>query len=81
MARQSRATAIGEQPKAIIQSCGNLLDGQHSDARRRQFDRQRDAIQPMTHLRDGWGVIVCYREIERSRHCALNKQLHGLILS
>ena len=55
VARQ-RAAAAGEQAKAIIQPRGNLGHRQHRHARRRQLDRQRDAVEAPADLRDRRGV-------------------------
>ena len=32
--------------KSVVKAAGDLLEGQHTGARRRQFQRQRDAVQP-----------------------------------
>src|ERR1051325_7938622 len=42
---QRRAAASGEESEAILQATLQLLDGQRAYPRRRQFDRQGDAVQ------------------------------------
>jgi hypothetical protein len=44
--RQGRSASAGEQLEAIIQPGGQLVDAVRGDARRRQFDRQRNAVEP-----------------------------------
>ena len=46
LARQRRPAAAGQQPEAVVQPRGDLLDRQRPHPRRRQLERQRDAVQP-----------------------------------
>ena len=51
LARQRRPAAAGQQPEAVVQPGGDLLDRQRRHPRRRQLERQRDAVQPPADLR------------------------------
>lgn len=44
---QGGATAAGEQAEAIVEFCVDMDDGKESHARRRQFDRERNAVEPL----------------------------------
>ena len=63
LARQRGAAAAGQQPEAVVQPRGDLLRRKHLDARGRQLDRQRDAVQPVADLRDGGRIGVRQREV------------------
>ena len=52
VARQGGAPAAGQDPEAIVEVCGDLLNSEHGGARRRQLDRQRDAVEPPADRRD-----------------------------
>ena len=38
--------------EAVVKVCGDLLNSEHGGARRRQLDRQRDAVEPAAARRD-----------------------------
>ena len=45
VARQRRAATVGQQAKTIVQARGQPFDTEHRRARRRQLDRQGNAVQ------------------------------------
>src|SRR5262249_35478841 len=57
VARQGGATAPRKQAEAIIEPRRDLLWWKDLHARRRQLNRQRNAIQAPADLRDGRGVL------------------------
>ena len=65
LAGQRRAAAAGQQPEAVVQPRRDLLHRQRLHPRRRQLDRQRDAVQPLADLRHGRRVLL--RECELGR--------------
>jgi hypothetical protein len=50
--RQGGATAAGQDPEAIVEVCGDPFNSERGGARRRQLDRQRDAVEPPADRRD-----------------------------
>ena len=52
VARQRGAAAAGEQPEAVVEARGELLDGHRPQPRGGQLDRQRQAVEPPADLRD-----------------------------
>ena len=51
LARQRGAVAAGQQPEAIVQALGDLLDRQRAHARRGELDRERNAVEPPADVR------------------------------
>src|SRR5512133_452735 len=51
VALQCRATPTGQEPEAIIEPRRDLFRRKYSRARRRQLNRQRDAVQAQADLR------------------------------
>ena len=80
LARQRGATATGQQPEAVVQPRGNLFHHEHAHPRRRQLDRQRNAIEPRADLGERRGIRV--RDRKRGLHRArpFREQLHCFIL-
>ena len=78
LAGQGRPAPARQQPEAVVQARGNLLGRQQADPRRRQFNRQRDAIQPGTELHDGGRVRAGNGEAGLDRLSALGEQAHRL---
>ena len=71
-----RAVTAGEQLEAVVQFRADLLRGEQLHARRRQLDRQRDAIQAATDLAHRLcGPLVQY-EVRRNHSRALYEQLY-----
>jgi len=61
----------GQQLESVVESVAHLGGGHRLQPRGSQFDRQRDAIEPTTHL------FHRPRFIGRQRSGALCEQLHG----
>ena len=80
-ARQGIARAAGQKPEAVAQTISDLLDRHHPDARCRQLDRQRDAIQVAADPR--YRRCVLSREHEARAHLAgaLDEQPHRIGLA
>ena len=72
------AVAAGEQPEPPVQSSRQLGGVHRGDARRRQFDRQRDTVEPSTHLRDRVGVAGVDLETGLRALRPLDEQADGL---
>ena len=53
-----------------------ILDTEDADARRCQFERQRDPIEPATNLQNCRHVRIGKAKPIRGRHGALDKQLN-----
>jgi len=47
------AMATGQQPKAVVEACSDLVDAECGEASSRQLDRQWNAVEPLTDLRGG----------------------------
>ena len=78
LARQRGPAAAGEQAEAVVELGQDLLDPQHAGARRRQLERQRDAVEPPADLGDGRRVGVGERELGRDLAGALDEEPHRL---
>ena len=62
MARERRAGAARQQAEAVAQPGGELLGPQQPDARGRELDGQREAVQPGADLDRRGRVLVGQRE-------------------
>ncbi len=71
-----RVLAAGEQPEPRIETTRQLGRGEHRDARGRELDRQRDPVQPSTHLRHRIGVRRVEREARLHRLGPLHEEQH-----
>ena len=80
LAREHDPASSGEEAEPIIQPGGDLFHRQDIDPGRRQFDGERNAIQPLTDLRHGWSVFACDGKPWGGRHCSIEKEAHGLVL-
>ena len=69
----------GQQPVEVGQPPANLIDGQHSHSRRRQLDRQRKPVQPLTNLGHRRLVVLVEGELRICSRGALGEQRHGVI--
>ena len=78
LARLRRACAAGEQSESIIQPRIDLLHRQRANARRRQLQRQRYAVEPDAQLRDRRGARRGQRETGLLLSGPLDEQLYGL---
>ncbi len=79
MAGQRGATAAGEQPESIRQSCGDLLDGQRTQPRGGQLDRERQTIEPTDDLDDRSDRLGVDREIRADGGGPIGEQARGRI--
>ena len=53
MPGQGRTAAAGEQVETVVEAVQELLDRQDLEARCRELDRHRDAVEPPAHRGDG----------------------------
>ena len=58
LAGQRRPAAACEQVETVIQASCNLFDAQHRQTCCRQFDGQRDTIEPVRDLSDSRRILV-----------------------
>lgn len=74
MPRQRRPTAGGEQSETVIKPRRNLLNRQHLDSGRRQFNRQGNSVEAQAELGDR--ACIVGGEPETGPDCggSLNKQ-------
>ena len=79
MSLGSVAGATAQQPGLIVQSPRDLLGRQNLDARRRQFDGQRQAFQPDTDRRHGLDILGAERELRLDEPAPVHKQRHRRI--
>lgn len=59
MARTGGSAATGEQPERVVETPGDLIDGEHPRTRSGEFDYQGHPVEPPTdvcHGRSGLGV-------------------------
>jgi hypothetical protein len=77
---QRRSDPARQETEAIVHTLRDLLHAHRAHARRRQFDRQRDAVQTTTGLRDGSGVLSGQAEVGSMGARPLQEQPHGVIL-
>ena len=76
---QPGPSAIGQEAKAIVQPSGQLPDAQSRHASGGQFERQRDAIQPLTDLHHGGRVLRRHGEARLRLLGPRGKELDGLV--
>src|SRR5262249_11674182 len=74
------APAAREECQAAFESAEQRGWRQQPYARRRQFERERQSVEPDANLGDGCGVGVGQLEIRSGGSRALGKQLYGLDL-
>ena len=79
MSRQGRTAPSGEETKAVVQAIADLLHGQDSGSHRRELNRERQAVEPPAHSRNG--NLVCPGQLEGagSGRGPLSKEHHGLV--
>ena len=75
MSRQSSATAARQNVETVIEVCRQLANSEDANSCRCQFQRQRNAVEPATYLKNSRHVGIREGEAIRGRHCALVKQL------
>jgi hypothetical protein len=71
--RQRCPAAARQQPQPVVQPRRHLLGRQRRHPRRRQLDRQRDAVQPPADLRHRRRVLGGEGEVRPGRGRALTK--------
>ena len=58
LARKDVAAAAGEHPEALVEPFAQLFWAEHLHARSRQFDRQRNAVEPAADVRHDRRIFV-----------------------
>ena len=71
------ARPIRKDPESVVQSRQYLSRRQHLHSRRRQFDRQRDAIEPVAYPGDGRSVFLGHGEGRAGGARAIRKETDG----
>ena len=79
MARQGGAPAARQNPKSVVEVVRQFPHAEDIDARRRQLERQRQAVEPATNLQTRRHVGIVEDEALRGRHGTLAEQLNGRI--
>src|ERR1700682_6217017 len=73
---QSRSAAARQHSKAIIQTCGDLLEPKGGVVSWRQIDGQRNGIEAPTDFKNWREVLYSRREIRVQRACRGDEELH-----
>ena len=69
------ASGPDQQPETVVEPVAQLRRGHRHHSGRRQFDRQRDTVQPSTDLDYGGRVVtVGDRKVSRETLCAFDEQ-------
>ena len=76
MPRQCGPTSAGQQAEAIVQARDDLREAERGDAGRREFDRQRYAVETAAKRRDGMEVIAARRKGRMRGRRPLDEQRH-----
>jgi hypothetical protein len=74
LARQSSATAPGEDSEPMVEHPGKTLNPEHLDLHRRQLDGQRQAIELAADLAKCWSVGIGQRKIAAAFQGAFAEQ-------
>jgi hypothetical protein len=77
MPRQGGAPAARQNPKPIVEVVRQFPHAEDIDARRRQLERQRNAVKPAANFQNCRHFGVIEDEAVRGRHSALVEQLDG----
>jgi hypothetical protein len=75
---RDRRAAARQQPEDIVEPVPDVARRQYPRPRGRQFERQRDAVQPPADLDDGAGVLLGQCEAGRHVRRPFHEQAHGL---
>jgi hypothetical protein len=78
--RQCRPPSASQQLEAIVEAGGELLDAECRGARRRQLDRQRDAVEPPADRRDHRCTMPILRDMRPVRTRPNGEQLSCAVL-
>ena len=81
MTRECRPASAGEQRKSVRQAIHDLLHAEDSGSDRREFNRQRQTVEPAAQRDDHRLVRAVELEGARCRSRPLTKQHHGFVLS
>ena len=77
--RERRLIARPQQPKAIVQPRGDVVDGHRAHARRRELKRQGYAVQATTNLRDRRRILVRQAKRRLRRGRSVDEQPNGFV--
>ncbi len=80
VARESDRAPSGEEPESIIQARRDLFHRKDFDPCRREFNRQRDAIQALADLSHRRRVLIGYLELRLGGQGAIDEEPHGFVL-
>ena len=80
MPGQRRASPAHQQRKTIVKSRQKALDAEGRDMRRRQFQRQRHAVQPAADCHHCWEVVIVDGKPIGDGRCTFVEQLNRRIL-
>jgi hypothetical protein len=72
--RQSAWVAAGEQAKTFVEPRGDLAGSEHVEAGGREFDRERNSVQPAADLGYVGGVVVVDGEASVDHGAAFGEQ-------
>jgi hypothetical protein len=72
---RSRSTAGGQQPEAVFQPLGHLLDRKRRHSRSGKLDRQRQSVEPAADLGDGSRIRRRDPKVRSGRGRSIDKQL------
>ncbi len=78
LSRQRRPVAGGEQAEAVVDARGDLLDRQRAQARCRELERERNAVEAPADLHHGGRVAIVQREGGLSAAGPLDEQAYCL---
>ena len=79
MPRQRRAAAARQQVETIVEPGRELFDPERRGARRRQLDRQRDAVETPANRRDRRRNVRVRRKLRLRRARPLDEQPNGAV--
>jgi hypothetical protein len=57
----------------VVEPAGKLVDVQHGQARRRQLNRQWNAVEVLANAGDGECILLGYRERRYEQACPVDK--------
>jgi hypothetical protein len=76
LVRQRGLVAFGEEPHAVVQPRGDVVDRERAHARGGELDRERDALEPPADLAYGPGIPGRDAESRFHRRGALDEEAH-----
>src|SRR5581483_12195418 len=78
LASENRPRATSEQTEPVVEPFQDLLHGQDANARRRELDGERDAVQAPADLGDVFGVVGREHEVRTHTPRAFDEELYRL---